>query len=92
MKLKREIAHNETEKTWGYIETSEEDSNYFLLLGGKEFKTKEEAEKYSTGFEENSYEWKESKNQRIKKLYLERYQICKREVEIINELLHLLSD
>lgn len=55
MALIRQVVRHENSRQWAYVEYSDEDINYFLILGGKEFYEKEEVEDYSKGFETGSY-------------------------------------
>lgn len=57
MALIRMVTQHPINKKWGYVEMSDEDASYCVLLGDKEFENEEEAKEYSKGFSSHSYVW-----------------------------------
>ena len=86
MALIRQVKVHENSRMWAYVEWSDENTNHFTLLGGKEFPTKEEAEDYSKGFALDSYEWVEPAELKFKRLNAEKEKLQKRLSEIDAEL------
>lgn len=86
MALIRQVRCHENSRMWAYVEWSDEDSNHFTILGGKEFPTKEEAEDYAKGFAIDSYEWVEPAELKTKRLTTEKEKLQKRLAEIDAEL------
>lgn len=80
MAINRQVRRHENSRMWGYVEWSDENLNHFILLGGKEFFTKEEAEDYSKHFDPNGYE--ESVEWKNKLLIAEKEKLEKRLTEI----------
>ena len=52
----RQVLYNGDTDKWAYIERSL-DNSHFIILGGQEFSTKEEAEEFTKGFALDSYTW-----------------------------------
>ena len=74
MALIREILQNSDTQMWAFIETSDENSNHFIILGDKEFPTEKEAKEWSEGFTLDSYVWKDPidfKKEQIRHLFKE---------------------
>lgn len=86
MALIRQVKVHENSRMWAYVEFSDENPNHFVLLGGKEFPTREEAEDYSKGFALDSYEWGEPLELKRKRLTKEKEKLQKRLSEIEVEL------
>lgn len=86
MALIRQVRVHENSRMWAYVEWSDENSNHFTLLGGKEFPTKEQAEDYAKGFDLGSYEWVEPAELKRKRLNNEKEMLQKRLEEIETEL------
>jgi hypothetical protein len=57
MAIHRKVRQHSQTYLWAYVEWSDEKQDVFTLLGGQQFLKKEEAEDYSKGFAEGSYEW-----------------------------------
>lgn len=86
MALIRQVKVHKNSRMWAYVEFSDENKHYFVLLGGKEFPTREEAEDYSKGFALDSYEWVEPSELKTKRLTAEKEKLQKRLSEIESEL------
>jgi len=86
MAVFRGVKQHENSWMWAYVEWSDENPNHFQLLGGKEFRTKEEAEDYSKGFSIDSYEWVEPSEIKSKRLNDEKEKLQKRLEQIDIEL------
>ena len=89
MALYRDIKVHENSRMWAFVEWSDEDPQHFVLLGGKEFPTKQEAEDFSKGFAVGSYDWKEPSSIKISRLQKEEYRLQERLREIESELYDL---
>lgn len=68
MALFRGVKRHENSGMWAYVEWSDENKSHFVIMGGKEFETKEEAEDFSKGFSIDSYEHEEPREITEKKL------------------------
>jgi hypothetical protein len=86
MAIHRKVRQHSQTYLWAYVEWSDEKQDVFTLLGGQQFLKKEEAEDYSKGFAEGSYEWIEPTELKIKRLRLEKEKLEKRVNEIYYEL------
>ena len=86
MAIHRKVRQHSQTYLWAYVEWSDENQDVFTLLGGQQFLKKEEAEDYSKGFAEGSYEWTEPTELKIKRLRLEKEKLQKRLNEIDWEL------
>ena len=86
MALIRQVRVHENSRMWAYVEWSDENKNHFIVLGGKEFATREEAEEYSEGFAPDSYNWVEPKQIKINRLNKEKERLQNRLSEIDSEL------
>lgn len=82
----RQVRQHENSRMWAYVEWSDENTNHFVLLGGQEFLTREEAEDYAKGFSIDSYKWVEPAELKTKRLTAEREKLQKRLAEIESEL------
>ena len=87
MALIRQVKVHQNSRMWAFVEFSDEDKNHFILLGGQEFSTKEEAEDYSKGFAIDSYEWVEPIELKSKRLNAEKVKLLQRIDEINSELI-----
>ncbi len=86
MALIRQVAHAPAKSKWAYVEYSDENDTHSIVLGGKEFDTKEEAEKWSEGFDSFSYEWKEPRQAKMQSLIRRQHELTKELKEINSEL------
>ena len=86
MALIRQVRRHENSHAWAFVEWSDENPHHFVLLGGKEFLTKEEAEDYAQGFEIDSYEYVEPNDLKLKRLTKEKEALQNRLTEIDKEL------
>jgi hypothetical protein len=75
MALIRTINHNHALGKWAYIETSDEDSSHFVIIGDKEFDTRQEAIDHSKKFSSFSYVEDIDPNAQENKGILSKYQI-----------------
>lgn len=90
MAIHRKVRQHSQTYLWAYVEWSDEKQDVFTLLGGQQFLKKEEAEDYSKGFAEGSYEWIEPTELKIKRLRLEKEKLGKRLKKIDSELAQLV--
>lgn len=56
MALIRNIIKHKDKELYAYVEYSDENPNHLIILGNKEFPTKEEAIEHAKGFAIDSYE------------------------------------
>ncbi|MDI3320012.1 hypothetical protein [Pinibacter soli] len=89
MALIRQVRQHPESWAWAFVEWSDENPNHFVLLGGKEFLRKEEAEDYSQGFAIDSYDWVEPRDLKLKRLTREKENLQNRLSEIEKELSEL---
>ena len=79
------MAHEQS-RQWAYIEVSDENDKHLVILGGKEFPTKEEAEESSKGFALDSYVHVEPEYLKWKRLDKKRKYIAKELQDVLEEL------